>query len=270
MRRFLFLSVFILIYCMGCKKEETPSGPGVLVPSQWMDLSLGKSWEYSWSYVTMSYSGEVLNSYTDTIIVRIVSTTDSLKNYGNLIRFESFSKRYPSDIEKTWYLFDSNSLVEVAYNYVYIGLVNPKYSKRVVADLYKSQMVVPMYPRGIRQLLKAKGVSDTIVFRDDIRIVYKFPLVRGNKWTSFTYPFLETREVMGEEVVNSSHRNYFCKKVSTWLTFFGSTDYWNDYVSNSGLIKRVVFIDSLTITSSDNPDGTGEYAKVIEKLELMN
>jgi hypothetical protein len=111
-------------------------------------------------------------------------------------------------------------------------------------------------------------VFDTVRFRDDIRIVYKFPLVNGNKWTSFTYPFLQVREVVGTESIERAGKRFSCTKIKTTIPTLDPNIEWYDYVSMEGLIERQIKFDSLAQATSDSPDIVS-YGHADESLELI-
>jgi hypothetical protein len=260
----ILVSLGVIFFCFsGCKKSSNPVDPPSVVS---FDLSLGKTWKYAWSSVLSDSTGKILNSETDSFQVRIASINDSLKNYTELIRFEAQSIPHYRGVSQVWYKFAGDSLVEIAYNQVYNGLTLPKRSKSIVEAGQANPALFLLFPNSIFTLMKLKGLEDSVIFRDNIRIVYKFPLSERQKWTSFNYPFLQTREVVGAEFVNQ----YYCAKILTKLPDFAPDIGWYDYVAREGLIKRKIVIDSLSITTTSNPEGTGAYGRSEEILELLN
>jgi hypothetical protein len=264
----ILVGLGVIFFCFsGCKKSNNPVDPPAVVS---FDLSLGKTWEYAWSSVLSDSTGKILNSETDSFQVRIASIHDSLKNYTELIRFEAQSILHYRGVSQVWYQFAGDSLVEIAYNQVYNGMTMPKRSKSIVEEGQANPALFSLFPKSVITLMKMKGVLDTVQFRDDIRIVYRFPLSEGLKWTSFNYPFLQTREVVGAELVACAEKKYYCAKILTKLPDFAPEIEWYDYVAREGLIKRKFVIDSLAITSINSPDGTGTYGRSEEILELLN
>jgi hypothetical protein len=271
MKRIIFFSCILSLLMFGCKKKENPVEPGAATSVESFDLTAGKTWIYRWSMANYSYdSAKVTFSESDTFIVRIASTNDSLKNFTNLVRFEAQSVPRFVGVEQVWYKHDGDSLVEIAYKNIFQGNVLPKIGSGASGKVLSGSVRIASLPRSIQMLLNAKGVADSILFRGDIRVVYKFPLEFGKNWTSFTYPFLQTREVVGQELLSYSGKQYPCVKIATSLWNNDPNVHWYDYVSNDGLIKRSVVIDSLLTTTTNSPDGSGGYSRFEEYLELMN
>jgi hypothetical protein len=258
----------IIFFCFSCcKKSNNPMEPPAVVP---YDLSLGKTWIYAWSSVLTDSTGKILNSETDSFQVRIVSIHDALKNYTELIRFEAQSISHFVGIETAWYQFAGDSLVEIAYNNTgATPVVLPKQSAKAATGVKSGPPLFSLFPKSVFTLMKLNGFKDSVILRDDIRIVYKFPLSNGKMWTSFTTPFLQTREVIGSEILERTGKKFLCAKIQTRLPLLSSDIEWFDYVSQEGLIERCIRIDGIALTTSDSPDGIG-YGHSNELLELIN
>jgi hypothetical protein len=262
----ILIGLGVIFFCFsGCKKSNNPVDPPAVVP---FDLSLGKTWKYAWSSVLSDSTGKILNSETDSFEVRIASINDSLKNYTELIRFEAQSIPHYRGVSQVWYKFAGDSLVEIAYNGVYNGMTMPKRNISIIKEGQANPALFLLFPKSLITLMKMKGVFDTVRFRDDIRIVYKFPLVNGNKWTSFTYPFLQVREVVGTESIERAGKRFSCTKIKTTIPTLDPNIEWYDYVSMEGLIERQIKFDSLAQATSDSPDIVS-YGHADELLELI-
>jgi hypothetical protein len=262
----ILIGLGVIFFCFsGCKKSNNPVDPPAVVP---FDLSLGKTWKYAWSSVLSDSTGKILNSETDSFEVRIASINDSLKNYTELIRFEAQSIPHYRGVSQVWYKFAGDSLVEIAYNGVYNGMTMPKRNISIMKEGQANPALFLLFPKSLITLMKMKGVFDTVRFRDDIRIVYKFPLVNGNKWTSFTYPFLQVREVVGTESIERAGKRFSCTKIKTTIPTLDPNIEWYDYVSMEGLIERQIKFDSLAQATSDSPDIVS-YGHADELLELI-
>jgi hypothetical protein len=264
----ILVGLGVIFFCFsGCKKSNNPVDPPAVVP---FDLSLGKTWKYAWSSVLSDSTGKILNSETDSFQVRIASINDTLKNYAELIRFEAQSMVHYIGTSKVWYQFAGDSLVEIAYsNAGSVPVVLPKLGALTVKDQKNTSLSFSLFPYIIQKLMKSKGLQDSILFREDIRIVYKFPLVNGNKWTSFTYPFLQVREVVGTESIERAGKNFSCTKIKTTIPTLAPDIEWYDYVSMEGLIERQIRV-VMEITNITNPDGTGEKELSTEILTLIS
>ena len=117
--------------------------------------------------------------------------------------------------------------------------------------------------------MKLKGFEDSVIFRDDIRIVYKFPLVNGKTSTSFIDQFLQVREVVGTETLGRAGQNFSCAKIKTTMPTLDPNIEWYDYVSAEGLIEQQIRI-VLETTTVTNPDGPGEKELSTEILTLIS
>ncbi|MGA3287725.1 MAG: hypothetical protein ABSD46_09885 [Bacteroidota bacterium] len=263
----ILVGLGVIFFCFsGCKKSNNPVDPPAVVP---FDLSLGKTWTYAWSSVISDSTGKILNSETDSFQVRIASIHDTLKNYTELIRFEAQSIVHYIGTSKVWYQFAGDSLVEIAYNNAgATPVVLPKRIVKTVNDSKNGPAFFSLFPKVVITMMRLKGIQDTTIFRDDIRIVYKFPLVIGNRWTSFTYPFLQVREVVGTELIECAGKNFSCVKIKTTIPSLDPNIEWYDYVSMEGLIVRQIKIDNLVQTTSDSPDIVS-YGHADESLELI-
>jgi hypothetical protein len=266
MGRLLTLLCIVLLCVAGCNKEDDLVGS---TDVRVFDLTLGKSWTYKWTFVTTDSSGKIINNATDTVQVRIAAINDSLQNFKGLIRFEAQSTVRYTGVSKVWYQFTGDSLVEVAYNVKGSSMALPKNGIRNISSNVSEPSVTSLFPTSVITLLKARGVQDSAMFRDDIRIVYKFPFSNGEKWTSFTTPFLQTREVIGSEMLERAGKKFLCIKIQTRLPLLSPDIEWFDYVSQEGLIERNIRLDGIVITTSDSPEGIG-YGHTNELLELIN
>ena len=266
--KYLLISLGFIFFCFsGCKKSNNPVDPPENIP---FDLSLGKTWVYGWSAVLTDSTGNVAGSETDTFQVRITSIHDTLKNFIGLIRFEAQSISHFIGVTKVWYQFAGDSLVEIAYNNAgATPVVLPKQSSKATRRVKNDPPVFSLFPKSVRSLMKLKGFEDSVILRNDIRIVYQFPLSIGKTWTSFTAPFLETREVIGSEMLERAGKNFSCAKIKTMIPELSPDIEWYDDVANDGLIERQITIP-FEVTTINNPDGTGEKMLSTEKLTLIS
>ncbi len=258
----------IIFFCFsGCEKSNNSVEPPAAVP---FDLSLGKTWTYARSWVLSDSTGNILHSETDSFQVRIASIYDTLNNYKELIRFEAQSIPHFAGLTKVWYKFAGDSLVEIAYkNAGATPVILPKQRANAASGIKKGPPLFSLFPQSLVALMKLKGFEDSVIFRDDIRIVYKFPLENGDKWTSFRFPILQEREVVGTETIGRAGKNFSCAKIKTTIPTMDPSIEWYDYVSKEGLIERQIRI-VLEMTTMTNPDGTGEKELSTEILTLIS
>lgn len=186
---------------------------------------------------------------------------------------EAFSIPHYIGTTQVWYKQYPDSLIEVAYSSA--GATPVVLPKRVQASGLSvhaiAQTGVPVrVPLIVQWLMREKGIQDSVIERDENRVVYRFPLAVGTSWASFQNPFLEMRQVEGYEMVAVGDQTYWCAKIRTTLPTLAPDLEWFDYVSSVGLVKRTLLFPGVAVTISDNPDGVGQYVTFKESLILMN
>lgn len=261
--------IFVCIICslvlISCKKNASgPFGPATVNSVTFL---AGNSNSYVWTI--KDSVGTTTTSHSDSFSVRVTSTQEILGNYKNLILLEATKLNSSVTLQKVWYKSEKDSLVELAYQFLDYT-VPTVFPKRDVASVNGSLLFLP---QTIKMLLKYNGKLDSLRWRDDIRIVYKFPLTKGQKWISFSSPFVQTKEVVGEEMVNVRAGSFLCMKIkstigSPFSTLSDSLEFY-DYVSQDGLILRTLYMKAI-ITTEKDPIGTGATVTVNERLELIS
>ena len=261
----LFGAILVLL---GCK--NAPTGPGWI-----QDLSLGLNAEarYSWSVVEADSLSDTIVVATDTLQTRVAAVDDIVGAYTGLIRMEAYSVPHYIGTTKVWYKQYPDSLVEVAYSTAgATSVVLPKMAGRSSIGsriLTRGNGDYVRLPLLIRWILERRGIEDTTIERTDKRIVYRYPLSVGASWTSFSDPFLQTREVEDYETVTAGDQTFWCARIRTRLPLIDPDVEWFDYVSAGGLVRRVVYYPAMQVTSSDNPDGPGQIVSITESLNLI-
>lgn len=267
--KLILVGVAAILFCIsGCKKSDTPVDP---TGKGFFDLSLGKTWMYAWSIVETDSTWHALATFsTDSFQVRIASTDDTLGDYRQLIRFEAQSIPHFIGATKVWYQFAGDSLVEIAYNNAgATPVVLPKREAGVSVSRGNEPALFSLFPRVVIALLRSKGFSDSTLFRDEARIVYKFPLTNGKTWVSFTNPFLQVREVVrSDTIIICAGRNFLCAKIKTTIPEIDPTLEWYDYVSTDGLIERRINVT--TLVTDANGVLTGARSWMSETLTLIS
>ena len=203
-------------------------------------FELDQNLVYAWSQSTVTSDGVVVSSVHDTIAARVVRVDDEMGSYSNLIRIDVFSQREPEIVATTWYRPTDATLFESAYRNAGGPNVLPKRRAGTAA----SPEVLTL-PALVRSLVGRKGAAPTreeeTIVRSEERIVYQYPLEAGRKWTAFSDPFLQTREVLGIEEVTVPAGTFRCAKIRTSLPVFEETTIeWIDYVATDGLVLRTV------------------------------
>ena len=257
MKYLLMLPVALLLSC-----EKGPTEYGSALDVEFLP---GMAYRYAWSSVVRDTLGNVISEIQDTVVLRVASVEETLDTLEHLIRIVVTSASGTSEV---YYRNTQTAFTEVAYKVGGTPLVQP--SIRTIGGKWNSivaglALAVPMSVQrfaGDRLLTRA----DSVIVRDDPRVVYQYPLSPGQSWVSFTNPFVQTREVIGNEYVTVPAGERSCVKIRTNLSWGGDME-WFDYVDPQGLVKRTLQFDVI-ITTQESPE-TGEAAVVFEQAELL-
>lgn len=251
------------VFIVSCKDEQTIGAPSAL---QAVPFLAGSENIYSWS-ATWDSAGAVFFSATDSISIQITSVSENIGIYTNATLLEGHSLMNFGGTVKVWYLPNKDSLMEIAYAGAgRLPVVMPKGENRFSGY---SELSLPY---SIRKIMSMKSkATDSTLWREDPRVVYKFPLTVGEKWTSFRYPFHQTRTVEGYELVNVTAGNFLCAKIKTDIIWNLTPDTaltWYDYVSAEGLISRRIEWKNIIMTD-ENFNEVG-YFNSTEQMELVS
>jgi len=254
-----------------CACNNDPSGPGEY---QFLDFQANSTATYGWSASEEDSTGQTLFETTDTIETKVTSVDDIVGEYTGLTRMEAFSIPHYIGTTQVWYKQYPDSLIEVAYSSAgATPFVLPKRAQASGMSVHAlvQEEVSMRVPLVVQWLMREKGIQDSVIERDENRVVYRFPLVVGTSWTSFQAPFLETRQVVGYEVVTVGDRAYWCAKIRTMIPTLDPALEWYDFVSSEGLVKRTLYHPDFVLVTSDDPDGLNvQRVTLRESLILMN
>lgn len=228
-----------------------------------IDLTVGSKNTYVY-FVTEDSGGVAKETYRDTFAVRVEADSQTIGNYSNLIKIKAYEVKNDSHYAISWYKQSAVELVDVAYQHAGgAPVIFPKREakKFLLLNDYSSLTV-------LRFLTNRFSSSPDTMVRTDLRMVYKYQLSTGKSWTSFVDPFLQTREVIGKEVVALPVGMFNCTKIKTLMPIDAPSMEWYDYVSYEGLIARTIS-DSVVIASETSPEGDGTKKKVTMSLQLL-
>jgi hypothetical protein len=257
--------IFILfLLSVSCNSDDQVNKEQII---QSVPFVVGNSNSYRWSS-TYDSSGIITSFLSDSFTVKVTSNSESVKGFNNLSLIEASKLNSSTVLQKVWYKSNNDSVTEIAYQFI-SGSFLPGISVFPKQQSYPIAGSILSLPWSVRMLLERKLSSDTLTMRDDPRIVYKFPLSAGKKWTSFRSPFLQTREVVGSEMVNARAGNFLCIKIKSTIGVSSTEPLeFYDYVCTEGLILRT-FRTRYEVTTETNPGGTGVFINVNERLELI-
>jgi hypothetical protein len=223
------------------------------------------------TFVTTSTTTDSLNNIifqnVDTEVVRIEGVGETVGGYFGLARVSAYSRSDSVGLENEWYKADNDSLVDLAYSMA-AGVPNilPKSNAMPV------RRVSPLgIPQVLWQTILKKAAADSVFVRDAPRVVLRFPLTPGRWWVSTPYPFGESRQVVGNEVVRVKAGAFVCTKIRTTISFAGDSLSleWYDYVALEGLVLRTFSMPSYRVTTEAGPD-SGFTASYLQRVELVS
>lgn len=264
MKKFL---LFVPCLFLSCDKSG-PTEYGYVLSD--VRFVTGTRYTYAWSMELRDSLGNLEFARSDTIVVTVEATNDQVDTLDGLTRVRGYSLVDSIGSILVWYQTDQNSCTEVAYkNAGAIPFVLPK-KGRTSREMLASVRVNPFFiPWTIQKALPAlfSPPIDSLIIRDDPRVVFRYPLNIGQSWISFTDPWLQTREVVASEFVTVPHGTFYCAKIRTETQLLGGDLEWFDYVGENGLTMRTIKI-KLTITTAESPEGIGTML-AFERAELL-
>lgn len=240
--------LFLAVSLFSCKDEE----PFNTSPMKF-NPQINTTLTYSTSHLLEKYDdfGNVIDtldliepSITTTIVG---SLNDSILGFTNLVR-------YDVGISKNWYMNTDSGFIAVAYTNAGVSdWVFPKRNGKQYLSFNDYKKLILAINNDI--MSPQNGNADSIQYYESPRMTLKYPLFLGQKWQEFTKPFFLQRErvVVGMEVLTTPAGNYYCYKnrASDEQRHLQIDDYFN---LELGLIKRVIFSDSLGISNETSPE----------------
>jgi hypothetical protein len=258
--RLLFPLLLALVVLAGCDSAEDPVSTTLLPDHA----------RYAWSLMSVDVDADSLVFGEGAEVgVRTVSRNASVPGYGGLTELET---RRGESRSWTWYEPAATRLREVAYRGA--GMT-PAAEPRSAPGVRLEGADVFGLPQLVAELAEAYraargGSADSLIVRDDPRVVFELPLEIGASWVSFTDPFRSTREVVGREVVAVEAGTFECFVIRTEVDLRreeGESFEWFDYVSEEhGLVLRTLDVVSEYRGPDNQP--TGAFTRSVERLEL--
>lgn len=250
--RFTLLLLCLTLLLGGCDSNDILDGPLTAI-----ELTPGTTYTYEAIFETVirDFDGIIIESTLeqDTFLFHVANRSEEIAGFENLIQIEEFDPMDPGLKETTWYIQNDSQLVAVAHR-------SGGYS-----DAFITPKRMLSFERFILVRNQLEGqvtnTPDRINIRPDPRIVAVFPLESGNRWTSFSDPFLQVREVTGSEILRVPPGEYFCVVVRTQiLEEDPSSGYFIDHLSTEGLIQRLHFAETEARDRQNNPIGTMTFS----------
>lgn len=252
-------SVAVLILCVACSdSEETLTS----FPS-----SVGSEWNYQ-TVITMTYLD---SNRVDTVAVQystmLSSRISQLGPYHDVIQLDVYWIEYSpqwgihTGNTTVWYTLTEDALTEVAYYNSGSPLVYPK----VIGKNARLSMLSDMSPWWT--MIPVMSAGDTLYRR---REALRFPLSEGTSWVSFTDPWTQTCKVNAIHDVTVPAGTFRSFRVEHRNHLESNDFVFHSCFTDIGLVKRTFHMDSLEVTTPEDPDGTGEYFNMDDVTELVD
>ena len=266
MKKLLILLLLAILFTMeGCYNSSINPTLQSKYPTK-----IGNQWEYQTTYTFEYYdstgnidSVEILD-FGNTI-VKIDNEKDSVNGISNLVMFSSYEVTSTDSISKSWYSNSDCGLYVIAYTGA--GRSQPVLPKLNQTNFFSivfsnHKMLMP----DISNLFNSNP-SDSIQLYDTPRKVLDYPLNKGAQWVELVFPFYRERfveKMLPVEVFAGMFNCYVIESKSDLNVEL--TDYMN---LEDGLIKRIVYADSIDIVTNGNPDSS-VYARFTSTSQLVN
>jgi len=238
-----------------------------------LDLKPGQQFNYRWTF-TMD-DGENVFAEEDFFLVTVLDTGATLQGRTNLTVMQAVQVDDTTDSKPTtttWYRSTEEVFTAIAFQR---SGSNPGILPKSPTD---TRMPFPFFvPKSVQFLAEhapdfkfsktPTPAADTskIIFRPEPRVVYHFPFLEKQKWTSFEKPFLQTRRIVERRITDVPAGRFPTFSISTQSDFFRNSFTWIDYVAKTGVIKREI---TFTIQSFDDEGNQLPPRNIRETLEL--
>jgi len=257
----LFIAFAGLLFILGCKDAKT----GIVIPEtvEKYPTTLNTEWEYETASYVAKYDkngnlgiDSLLQPMTYSIL-KISSVNDSVNGERNLIRFD-FSYKSGVSVVKNWYRNSDNTFERIASSGYSEVWVTPKLKKSDPIH-FLQHLLRNTFPDGI-----VFSPNDSVYINK--RIILQYPLVVGKSWDVFiTKDFFITRTILWKQLLPYRNGNVNCYDIKSIYYRDNGLDRQtdeHDFISlEYGLVKRETIIDSLPLTTVENPDGTGDFVR---------
>ncbi len=257
----LLLLALVLVLLAGCDSADDPVSSSLLPDDA----------QYAWSLEQRTVETDSLTlRLSDEADVRVVARDAAVPGYRSLTEIETSMRSAPDSVKsRMWYDVADEQLREVAYRNAGAAVsAQPRGGTSFAAPSLFAQ------PYTVTELLRRRGGAraastslDSLIVREDPRVVYRLPLAVGQEWVSFTDPFGSTREVVGRETITVAAGTFDCFVVRTEIDIVAARAQfeWLDFVSpEHGLVLRTID----TVQEYRGPDNQGGLLiRFVERLE---
>lgn len=232
-------------------------------------VSVGNYWIYNRTIIIKYYDSINSTQITDidTIIYssKVFIEKDTLMNDTITVQ-KLVTQELESDNKSTQYIYSSNKGLQC---YAYTGglMCSPKN-----ANIY-------IHPFSLLPINKTYNSNNSnnfnnIIYETPPTLIIKYPLNSESKWTyrepSGCFNMQIDREVIGIKLIQTQAGKFECFEVK-WD--YLDNEIFNgfsivDYISNKGLVKRVITNNKVTITTYTGEPISGKTVQITQTIEL--
>jgi len=253
---------------VGCDSDSDKNRPDMEFD---YPLTIGSSWQYERIFSVFFDEEAHANGLTDLVFnsVGSVEIMGSEVLFDNIEVYDFASSLTEEDnqprLSNSYYNYDNNSLI--CYGYINSGLLDPKSNN--VKKYYNFDNKKFSNPQEIISYLESGLVRNELSKDDSIYYdpakCYVFPLYEDQEWnyrnSDDSWKIVKT--VIGKEKVEVPAGKFDCWKIqwsypeSSWVN---DIEYY-EYVSQEGVVKRVIELRNSTITDEDGNDIGSYYSR---------
>ncbi len=251
--KYTFVVLLLLALLPAC--DENPVDPEDIRPA----FSAGMWWIYNWEVHQTDSAGTEFYQDQDSIFMRVVGIDERLGDLSGLVCVEALSLRHPEVTPgRVWYSQSGDGLREVAYQGAgQLPVVHMRVTGPTRPHRFPSLSQPALFEPG-------EAAEDTVQWREEPRMVLRYPLERGSQWTAFTVPFLQTRSVIAigdRELLNGNTVRVV--SIATFNAYFGADDHWIDEVCTEGLVSRNIRLNVTMMTQDLTGVGSMTHAETM-------
>ncbi len=267
------LIIAVTFFIMSCDKEQQPLAPKSLKKASTIDwetfkypLEIGNSWQYDRTFsITLI---PVDTSKADSLIqakaaAKVHIAGQTMIDSTNTFHFvETYHEKEFEMIHEGWYANQADGFYCYAYKNAGVATAlfkdaAPK-KLRVNGRMYHSVREISDYYFN-RMASTHVSMSDSMIYENPPTKMLPYPMTDGTQWVYRRTPYFTTaHRIVGEEAVECPAGTFLCKKIE-YLFYDDVFGRWvhvvqaADYISEAGLVKRILYCTGELWTTDDSP-----------------
>jgi|GEM_PF-5872577 len=243
-----FSTLFLLFLLISCDDEN-------YIYIEQFNYTEGQTFSYEYTF-SLSQNDSVFDTQKSTYKLEVVSTNASVGNFRNLIKFKVYDIESPEFYTHSWYQQTEDGFFDIAYKNAGVDPgIQPKEKNR--KNRIKPSFLLPYFEFNNSHDPNYKDVVDSLIIRDEIRLTVPFPLhLETKEWTEFSNVFLRKSRTTD---ITTVHNKEALKVTSTFEGVFNIDIEFNSYFTNSGLIKRTIYVKDQPYFGEDSNGIIGRF-----------